>query len=133
MRDVNRVFLMGRLGTTPVLRETKNGLPVTQFSLATQQGTEETRQTEWHRIVVWGKHGQTCAEHLSKGQRVYVEGNIRSHSYSGKDGLKKISYEIHADQVNFLDRPLKRNVTEEQRASSVVHEAMEEVASEMTH
>jgi single-strand DNA-binding protein len=115
MKDMNRVYLLGRLGNEPVQRSTRNGKSVVQFPLATSRfftssdestGEEKkSEETEWHRVVVWGKQGEACAKHLVKGQAVLVEGSIRSHQFDGKDGVKRTSFEVVADSVSFLDKP----------------------------
>jgi single-strand DNA-binding protein len=118
MKDINKVILVGRLGKDPVQRETKTGLAVTHFPLATsrrirpdgqaegEEGAEaEARakeETQWHRVVVWGKQGEACSQFLRKGEPVYVEGTLRSHKYDGKDGQSRVSFEVHADEVSFL-------------------------------
>lgn len=110
MKDINKVILVGRIGADPVQRETKNGTAVVHFPLATtrriQQGPENgeslTEETQWHRIVAWGKQGENCAQFLKKGASVYVEGSIRSHKYDGKDGAQRIAFEVHAENVSFL-------------------------------
>src|SRR3954466_14538496 len=100
MKDLNKVFLLGRLGNDPILRATKNGLPVTHFSLATsrrvleqEEGAENQgkEETQWHRVVVWGKQGEHCKQYLSKGQPVYIEGNIRTRKYTNKDGNERMT------------------------------------------
>lgn len=110
MKDVNKMIVIGRLGATPIQRQTKSGTAVVHFSVATarrvQEGTPENpkyrEETQWHRIVVWGKQGETCAQYLKKGNLVYVEGSIRSHNYEDKAGLTRLSFELHAETVNFL-------------------------------
>lgn len=127
MKDVNKVMLLGRLGTDPVQRETKAGVDVTHFSLATSrrlassapvvessETTGETpvlravknEETQWHQIVAWGKLAQICAQHLKKGQTAFVTGEIRTRKYTAKDGEERLSVEIHADEVSFLGRKL---------------------------
>ena len=121
MRDVNKVILMGRLGADPVLRETKSGVPVANFSLATSRRTkpeaadggesgvekasEPAEETQWHKIVVWGRQGEVCSHHLRKGHSVYIEGSVRSRKYETQEGESRFAYEIHADEVNFISRP----------------------------
>ncbi len=117
MKDMNRVILLGRLGSEPVQRSTKSGTSVVKFPLATsrrfsstdESGVEkQTDETEWHQVVVWGKQGDACAAHLVKGQSVLVEGTIRSHKYDAKDGAQKMSFEVHAENVCFLGKPRAR-------------------------
>ena len=104
MKTVNKVILVGRLGGDPVLRQTKTGHSVTNFSLATDRfvpaGSEP--ETQWHRIVVWGRHGEVCNQYLKKGELAYIEGELRTHEYESKEGEKRKSIEVHANEVHFL-------------------------------
>ncbi|MEE9550945.1 MAG: single-stranded DNA-binding protein [Candidatus Binatia bacterium] len=105
--SVNKVILIGNLGRDPEVRFTTNGRAVARFSIATTEvwrDAEGNRQerTEWHNIVVWGKQGETCAQYLSKGRQVYVEGSIRNSSYDDKSGNKRYVTEIVAQRVRFL-------------------------------
>jgi single-strand DNA-binding protein len=113
MKDLNKIILIGRLGNDPVRRETKNGTPVTHFSLATsrkltegqaEDGTpsENREETVWHSIVVWGRQAEVCFQFLRKGRTVYVEGAMRKRTYNSKDGQPRVSFEVHADSVGFL-------------------------------
>lgn len=111
MKDVNKIILIGRLGADPVLRETKTGAVVVHFPVATSRRVKSTEpnedetkveETQWHRIVAWGRQGETCAQYLRKGQKVYVEGSILSRKYEGKDGNERMSFEVIADTVSFL-------------------------------
>lgn len=111
MKDVNKIILMGRLGADPIRRETKAGNPVVHFPLATSKklkGTEEgdtlKEETQWHRVVVWGKQGEDCATFLKKGQGVFIEGSLKSRKYEAKDGTERYSFEVIADSVSFLPR-----------------------------
>lgn len=121
MKDVNKVLLVGRLGNQPTRRETKNGLAVVHFSLATSRKineqtegaeTKQREETQWHKIVVWGKQAEACSLYLDKGQAVLIEGMMRSRKYTGKDGEARIAFEVHADNVSFLSRS-KRPVSPE--------------------
>lgn len=110
MSDLNKMIIIGRLGTDPVQRETKSGTAVVHFPVATtrrmRNGNGEgdfTEETQWHRIVAWGRQAETCAKYLKKGDSVFVEGSVRSQKYQGKDGAQRIAFEVHADRVNFLN------------------------------
>ncbi|MBI4924513.1 MAG: single-stranded DNA-binding protein [Bdellovibrio sp.] len=123
MRDLNKALIMGRLGADPIQRFTKSGMSVVHFSVATSRkiksdalGLEDREETEWHKIVVWGKQGEVCAQYLKKGSPVLIEGMIRSHSYDSKDGTKKTAFEIHADQVSFLNGSHKDPVVQAEHA-----------------
>lgn len=133
MRDVNKVILIGRLGADPVLKTLPSGMVVVNFPLATSRrvksvnaehlsgGTgemesetkgesqsEHQSETQWHRITVWGRLAEACAQYLKKGDPAYLEGGIRSRSYDGADGSTRFSFEIHADTVNFLSPSTQR-------------------------
>jgi single-strand DNA-binding protein len=104
MKDMNKVILLGRLGADPVQRETKNGLAVTSFTLATsRRGKEEGEvQTQWHKVVAWGKQAEACSAYLKKGHSVFIEGTMRTHKYEGKDGNARTAFEVHVDEISFL-------------------------------
>ncbi len=114
MIDVNKVLLIGRLGSDPVSRETPSGVALTRFSVATSvrrkaqenssgSSAEDAREsTVWHRVVAWGKEGEVCARFLKKGAPVFVEGRIRQNRYTSKDGQLRNDLEVHADRVSFL-------------------------------
>lgn len=107
MAGVNKAILVGNLGRDPELRHTQNGQAVVNFTLATSENWtdksgEKVERTEWHRIVVWGKTGEMCAQYLSKGRTVYVEGRIQTREWEDKDGNKRYTTEINAQTVNFI-------------------------------
>ena len=107
MRGVNKVILVGNLGADPDVRYTSTGSAVVNFRIATsenwtnKEGGKETR-TEWHRIVAFGKLAEICAEYLNKGKQVYVEGRLQSRSWEDKEGNKKWTTEIVANNVVML-------------------------------
>ncbi len=107
---VNSVTVIGNLGSDPQARSLPSGDSVANFSLATTErytnrnGVRQER-TEWHRIVVFGKLADTCAQYLSKRRQVYVEGRLTTREYEAKDGSgKRYRTEIVARQVRFLGR-----------------------------
>jgi single-strand DNA-binding protein len=108
MGALNRVQLIGNLGKDPELRYTPDGTPVCNFSIATSESWtskagEKQEATEWHRISMWGKLGETAAQYLKKGRQVYVEGSIRSREYTNKEGQKATAYEIRGDKLVMLN------------------------------
>jgi single-strand DNA-binding protein len=105
--SVNKAIIVGRLGADPEIRFTGTGRAVCNFRLATDSVWKDRdgnrqKSTEWHQIVVWGQQAETCAKYLTKGREVYVEGEIRTRSYEGKDGQKRYVTEIVAQNVRFL-------------------------------
>ncbi len=110
MTSLNKIMVIGNLGTDPEMRYTPNGNPVTSFRLATTRGFtggdgERRQETEWFTIVTWNRLAELCNQHLGKGRRVYVEGRFQSRSWEGRDGVTRNRSEIVANQVLFLDRP----------------------------
>jgi single-strand DNA-binding protein len=110
MAGINKAILIGNLGRDPELRYTQNGQAVVNFSLATSEnwmdkGGERQERTEWHRIVAWGKTGELCAQYLSKGRTVYIEGRIQTRDWEDKEGMKRQTTEINATTVQFLGGP----------------------------
>ena len=105
--SVNKVILVGRLGQDPELRYTPSGTAVCNLSLATSEfyqdrNGERQERTEWHRIVVWGKIGESCSKFLKKGRQVYLEGRLQTRSWEDKTGQKRYTTEINANNVQFL-------------------------------
>lgn len=104
---MNKAILRGNLGNNPELRFTSTGQPVCNFRMATNRvyGTKEgerRKETTWHRVVVWGKQAESCAEYLSKGRQVYVEGRLQTRSWEDRDGNKRWTTEVVAQTVQFL-------------------------------
>jgi len=104
---INKAILVGNLGRDPEVRFTASGKAVCNFSVATSEkwtDSDGQRQesTEWHNIVVWGKQGENCGQYLSKGRPVYVEGTIKSRTYTDKEGVERRVTEIVARDVKFL-------------------------------
>jgi single-strand DNA-binding protein len=106
---VNRVILVGRLGADPEVRYTQDGTMVTTFRMATDEqwkdksGNREQR-TEWHRVVTYRKLAEICGEYLAKGSMVFIEGRIQTRSWTDKEGNKRFSTEIIAQNMKMLDR-----------------------------
>jgi single-strand DNA-binding protein len=109
MAGLNKMSVIGFLGTDPEMRYTPNGNPVTSFSIATNrrytdsQG-ERHEETEWFRVVAWNQLAELCNQYLSKGRRAYVDGRLHSSTWEGQDGQTRFRNEIIAERVLFLDR-----------------------------
>ena len=107
MASVNKVIIVGNLGGAPELRYGASGKAMARFSLATNEGWTDgdgARQehTEWHAIVVWNRQAEPCAQYLAKGSAVYVEGKLRTNTYTDKEGIKRSVTEVVAQRVQFL-------------------------------
>jgi single-strand DNA-binding protein len=109
MSGVNKVILVGNLGSDPTLRYTPNGTAVCNFNIATserftnKEGEKETR-TEWHRIVTWARLAEICNEYLKKGKQVYIEGRLQTRSWEDQSGTKKFTTEVVATNMVMLGR-----------------------------
>lgn len=111
MRSVNKVILIGHLGRDPEKKYTSSETPraITNFTLATNEswndrdGNKQER-TEWHRVVVFGRLAEICAEYLGKGRQVYVEGRLQTRSWEDQQGSKRYMTEVVADNLVFLGR-----------------------------
>lgn len=114
MRDINslnKVILIGRLGRNPELRyipQTERA--VANFNLATNERyfnpntNESDIRAEWHRIVAWGKLAEFCEKFLTQGKQVLIEGKLRTRSWQDRDGNKKFTTEVHAQNIVLLGR-----------------------------
>jgi single-strand DNA-binding protein len=105
--SVNRVILVGRLGRDPETRYTGGGQAVANFSVATDESYkdkngERQKRTEWHKIVVWGKQAEIAQQYLKKGSLIFIEGRIQSREWQDKEGQKRTSFEIVANNFRML-------------------------------
>jgi single-strand DNA-binding protein len=105
--SVNKVILVGRLGRDPETRYTGGGQAVANFSVATDEtykdrNGERQKRTEWHKIVVWGKQAEIAQQYLKKGSLIFVEGRIQSREWQDKEGQKRTSFEIVANNFRML-------------------------------
>jgi single-strand DNA-binding protein len=108
MKSVNKVILLGNLTRNPELKQSAGKKPVCVFGLATNRTWpikpgEKRRETEFHRIVAFDKLAETCHQYLSKGRKVYLEGRLQSHTYTGQDGEKKTSVVVVLEELVMLD------------------------------
>ena len=103
-KTINRVDLLGRVGTDPEMRYTPDGTAVTNLRLATDRYRRDGEDaTDWHNVVAWGKTAEAVNQYVGKGQRVYVTGRLAQNSWEGDDGQRRHRTEIHASEVVFLD------------------------------
>ncbi len=118
MASLNKVMIIGNLGSEPEMRFTPNGKPVTSFRVATNRvyttaEGERKRETEWFTVVAWNKLAEQCNQFLTKGRLVYAEGRLRTRTWEGQDGQKHYRTEIIANRVTFLDRQAAAPLPEE--------------------
>jgi single-strand DNA-binding protein len=109
MASLNKVMIIGNIGSEPEMRFTPGGNPVTSFRIATNRTYntpegERRTETEWFTVVAWNKLAEQCNQFLGKGRLVYVEGRLRTRTWDGQDGQKHYRTEVIANRVTFLDR-----------------------------
>ncbi len=105
-QSYNKCFILGTVGKDPELRTTPKGKSVCSLSVATNDGPEG-KTTNWHKVIVWDKQGESCKEYLKKGSEVFIEGSVGYRSYEDKKGNKVYITEILASKVVFLSSPAK--------------------------
>lgn len=128
-RSLNKVTLIGNLTRDPELRYTPTGAAVCTIGLATNRSWttdsgEKKEETEFHRVVAWNKLAELCSQLLVKGRKIYVEGRLRTSTWSAQDGSQRSSTEIVIEDMIILDS--KRPVSE----AGEVHEVSQETSVE---
>lgn len=121
MSGINKVILVGHLGKDPEVRILEGGVSVTSFPLATSENYnkdgKKVEQTEWHNIVMWRGLAEVAAKFLQKGKLVYIEGKLRTRSFEDKEGIKKYTTEIVAENFTLLGRKSDFDTENAPRAS----------------
>lgn len=120
---MNKALLVGRITTKPELRTTSSGIPFTRFSVAINRpfnsNTTGQREADFINILVWRKQAENVCNFLDKGSQVAIEGRIQTGNYTDKDGNNRTSFEVVADNVQFLDsRSSRSNSSESQMMPS---------------
>ncbi len=103
-RTINKVELLGRVGTDPEMQYTPGGTPVTKLRLATERYRREGENgTDWHDVTCWAGLAEAVNQYVGKGQRIYVAGRLVQNSWESDDGQRRHRTEVHASEVVFLD------------------------------
>lgn len=123
--SLNKVMLIGNVGKEPDVRYLDNGVAVASLTLATtergyrlQNGTDVPERTEWHNIVLWRGLAETVEKYVHKGDKLFVEGKIRSRSYDDQNGVKRYITEIFADNMEMLSPRSQANQASSPSSSS---------------
>ena len=104
---MNKIFIIGNLGQDPEMRHSQSGQPRTSFRVASNRrystgAGEQREETQWFNVTAWGRLAETCSQHLSRGQMVYVEGRVQAREYTDRSGEKRFSMDVNAADVQFL-------------------------------
>ncbi len=108
-RGINKVILIGNVGSDPEVRYMPNGNAVTTLSIATsetwkdKQTGEKQDRTEWHRVVFYNRLGEIAGEYTKKGSRIYIEGSLRTRKWQDQQGVERYTTEIIANEMQLLD------------------------------
>lgn len=110
--SLNKVMLIGNVGAEPEVRYVEQGVPVASLRLATtergytlQNGTQVPERTEWHNIVVWRRLAETVEKYVHKGDKLYIEGQLRTRAWDDRNGVKRYTTEIWAENLEMLSSP----------------------------
>ncbi len=108
MKSLNKVLLIGNLTRDPELKQSEGKKPVCIIGLATNRSWTDQKgnkheETEYHRLIAWDKLAETCHQFLRKGRKVYAEGRLQSHSYTGQDSVEKTGVEVVLEKLEMLD------------------------------
>ena len=109
MSSVNKALIIGNLGQDPEIKYTQSGSPVANLSVATSERWkdkntgEQKEQTEWHRVVVFGRLAEIAEQYLKKGSKVFIEGKIQTRDWEDAEGNKKYTTEVVAREMTMLD------------------------------
>lgn len=123
MSSLNKAMIIGRLGQDPEVRYTQSNTAVANLSVATSERYKDStgewkENTEWHRVVAWGRLAEICQEYLKKGSQVYIEGPIQTRKWEDKDGQTRYTTEIKALTLTMLDSKGDRDDTPEKPVKS---------------
>ena len=106
--SINKVILIGNLGSDPELRSTPSGVQVANCSLATSEtwtdkSGERQERAEWHRIVLWRRLAEVAGQYLKKGSKIYIEGKLQTRSWDDQNRQKRYTTEVVASSMEMLD------------------------------
>lgn len=132
---INKVILIGHLGDEVKMHYFEGGNAIGRFPLATnetytnKQTGEKVTTTEWHNIVVRNKLAEICEKYLSKGDKVYVEGRIKTRQWEGEDGVKRYTTEIHVVEMTFLTTKKELNAPPRKTEEKPLESSNQEIAN----
>ncbi len=105
--SVNKVHLVGHVGSDPEVRYTPSGTAVANLSLATNDVRRDKEgadieSTEWHRLVVWGKQAEFAGNYVKKGQLLYIEGRLQTRTWEDRNGVERRTTEVVTETLTML-------------------------------
>jgi len=123
MRGLNRVTLIGNAGNEPEYKTLQDGIAVAKFSIATTESYrlkngETQSRTDWHTIIAWRGLATFASQYIHKGSLIYIDGKLHNRQYEDKEGQKKYTTEITAEQIILLDKKAKSSVSEDENPAN---------------
>ena len=106
MAGVNKVFIVGNLGSDPEVRYAQSGMAICKLSVAVTERVKDAEgwkdSTEWFRVALFGKSAENAGQYLQKGRQVHVEGRLKTSKYKDKEGVERTSIEVRAIAIQYL-------------------------------
>ena len=122
--SVNKVILIGNLGKDPEVRHLESGVGVANFSIATSEtykdrnSGERVSQTEWHNVVLWRGLADIAEKYLKKGDKIYIEGKLRTRSWQDQQGNNRYTTEVIADNMTMLGKASEKTANDSMVSSA---------------
>lgn len=105
---LNKVIILGNLGADPLIKKTSSTTTAI-LDIATSRKTKQGEETEWHRVILFGRSAEVAQEYLRKGDSAYVEGHLRTRSYTDKNGVERWTTEILGDTLQLMGSARRNN------------------------
>ena len=99
---MNKAILIGNVGQDPELTYTQSGTPICKFSMATNERSGDEDITDWHNIIIWGKRAEVANKYVSKGDKLCVEGKIKTNKWEDKEGITRYMTQINVYNFEFI-------------------------------
>ncbi len=130
---MNKITLIGNLTHDPEVRSTMSGVSVCSFTIAVNRRHEDKsgeRPTDFFRITTWRQLADSCGRYLAKGRKVAVLGELQAQLFNAKDGLTRMSLDVHADEVEFLSPRQSSEASVEHRGDPKDMEGFSDISSD---
>lgn len=104
MASLSKIIVIGNVGRDPELKMTASGKTVCEFSVAVNRGKGDDKETDWYRVSCWGTQAENAQQYITKGRLLYVEGRFQPREWTTREGERRLSLEITANDFRLLDR-----------------------------
>lgn len=104
MASLSKIIIIGNVGRDPELKMTASGKAVCEFSVAVNRGKGDQQETDWYRVSCWGTQAENAQNYITKGRLIYIEGRFQPREWTTREGERRLSLEISANDFRLLDR-----------------------------